>query len=363
LSSAILLLCAVGFAQVPAPALKVLTLEPGAPVRVESMENGPSAVSPRGGAVMVDVHAALTLRNAGQRRVRGITLLVTAQEVTPGGKGSVTVPSLDVAPNETFTVKIDLQLLKPVAAGLPGQALAEVAVDGILFDDLQFYGPNKLNSRRSLTVWELEARRDRKYFAAVLKQNGSEALGESLRASLDRQSRQPNVQVARGRVTALEPVRTVEFAFVQLPEAPVEMVAGRAAVAGTEVRSPRIELKNVSPKPVRQVELGWIVRERSGQEFYAASLPSKLTLAPGQSGTTPEDVALRLTAKSGQPVAVDGLKSFVSNVEFADGGVWVAPRSGLEGLTRVSPEEERLTQIYRKRGLMAVVSELKKFGL
>lgn len=355
--SAFLVLSTV-WAQAPA-SIKVFPLAPDAPVRVESVEQGQSAASPRGGAVVVDIHSALTLKNTGTRRVRGITLLVTAQEVTAGGRGSVTVPSLDVAPGETFSVKIDLQLLRPTAAGSP----VEVSVDGLLFDDLQFYGPNKLNSRRMLTVWELEARRDRKYFASVYATQGGEGLGEQMRASLDRQSRQPSVQVARGRVTALEPANPMQFAFVKVPDAPVEALSGKASVTATDVRSPQITLKNVSTKPVRQVEVGWIVRERSGEEFYAAALPSKVTLAPGQTSDAPEDVTLRLTAKSGKPVVVDGLRGYVSNVEFADGAVWVAPRTGLEGLTRVSPEEERLAQIYRKKGLNALIAELKRFGL
>jgi hypothetical protein len=179
-------------------------------------------------------------------------------------------------------VKIDLQLLRPAGASPQEGALAEVAVDGLLFDDLQFYGPNKLNSRRMLTVWELEARRDRKYFASVLATQGPEALREQMQASLDRQTRQPSVQVARGRVSALEPTRPMEFAFVRVPDAPVEALSGRASVTASDVRSPQIVLKNVSSKPVRQVEMGWIVRERSGQEFYAAALPSKVTLAPGR---------------------------------------------------------------------------------
>ena len=62
------------------------------------------------------MHAALSLRNSSQRRIRGITLAVLAQEVTPGGKGSISVPSLDVAPGETFSVRVDLQLLRPLGA-------------------------------------------------------------------------------------------------------------------------------------------------------------------------------------------------------------------------------------------------------
>ena len=66
---------------------------------------------PRGGAYFLDVHAVLSLRNTSQKRIRGVTLAVLAQEMATGGKGSVSVPSLDVAPGEAFPLRIDLPLL------------------------------------------------------------------------------------------------------------------------------------------------------------------------------------------------------------------------------------------------------------
>ena len=59
--------------------------------------------------MVLDLHMQLSLRNSSPMRVRGVTLLVTAQEVTPGGKASVAVPSLSVAPGEMFPVRIDLR--------------------------------------------------------------------------------------------------------------------------------------------------------------------------------------------------------------------------------------------------------------
>ena len=139
-----------------------------APVALVSDSWGDSNVTPRGGAYLVDVHAALTLRNSAQKRIRGVTLAVYAQEVTPGGKGSVSVPSLDVAPGDTFSVRVDMPLLRPLGAAAGGPAV-EVRLDGVLFDDLTFYGPDQLHSQRTMTLWEMEARRDRKYFKQVLE--------------------------------------------------------------------------------------------------------------------------------------------------------------------------------------------------
>ncbi|MEJ7608437.1 MAG: hypothetical protein WKF37_19745 [Bryobacteraceae bacterium] len=143
-----------------------ITLPEDAPISVLSADWGESNATPRGGAMLLDLHTSLVFKNTSGRRIRGITLLVQAQEVTPGGKASVSVPSLNVGGNETFPVRVDLRLLRPLQPG--SGALVEIALDGILFDDLSFYGPNRLNSRRSMTVWELEAVRDRsilRYFS------------------------------------------------------------------------------------------------------------------------------------------------------------------------------------------------------
>src|SRR5579862_4292621 len=153
-----------------AAALPRIDLPPDSPVSVLSADYGESNESARGGAMLLDVHAALSLRNSSMRKIRGITLLVTAQDVTPGGKGSVTLTSLDVGPQESFPVRIDLRLLRPLqaSAGVPVQ----ISLDGVLFDDLSFFGPDKLSSRRTLTLSEWEARRDRRYFKSILAAAG-----------------------------------------------------------------------------------------------------------------------------------------------------------------------------------------------
>ena len=86
---------------------------------------------------------ALTLRNSSQLRMRGITLLVQAQEVTPGGKGSVSGSEPGCAARETLPVPH--RLAPPAAAAWPAAGpLAEVSLDGVLFEDLSFYGPDRL---------------------------------------------------------------------------------------------------------------------------------------------------------------------------------------------------------------------------
>src|SRR6202040_3069642 len=137
------------------------------PVSLVGDEWGGSAANVRGGAFVLDVRVSLSLRNSSQRRIHGITLAVLAQETAPGGKGSISVPSLDVAPGESFSVRGDLHLLRPISAG--STPMVEVELDGVLFDTPPFYGPHELHSRRTMMVWELEARRDRRYFKTLLE--------------------------------------------------------------------------------------------------------------------------------------------------------------------------------------------------
>src|SRR6202051_821856 len=154
----------------PAAVLPKIDLPKDSPVAVLAADYKDSNETARGGAMLLDLHAALSLRNSSQRKIRGITVLVTAQDDTPGGKGSVTVTSLDVGPQETCPLRCDLRLLRPLqaSAGVPVQ----IGLDGVLFDDLSFYGPDKLSSRHTLTLSEWEARRDRKYFKSLVAAGG-----------------------------------------------------------------------------------------------------------------------------------------------------------------------------------------------
>lgn len=342
-----------------------IDLPKDSPVAVLASDYGDSHESARGGAQVLDLHAALSLRNSSQRKIRGITLLVTAQEVTPGGKGSVTVSSLDIAPGETFPVRIDLRLLRPLQAG--GGAPVQVGLDGVLFDDFSFYGPDRLSSRRMLTVAEWEARRDRRYFKALVAEGGPPRLQHEMVEILARQTVRPDldVQVVRGaRATNYAPEHEVQFAFLQLPDSPVEPKDGIARIAGNEARAPRLEVTNRSSRAIRYLEIGWILQDRQGREFLAGSVPSDLTLAPGQKSRILKDTTLKFPQKPGLTIA--GMTGFVSNVEFADGSIWIPSRADLadprfQKVLATSAEEQRLIQLYQKRGLKALTEELNKF--
>lgn len=344
-----------------------IDLPKDSPVSVITSDYGDSSETARGGAMLLDLHAALTLRNSTQRRIRGITLLVMAQEVTPGGKGSVTVTSLDVGPNETFPVRIDLRLLRPLQS--TGGASVQIGLDGVLFDDLTFYGPDKLSSKRNLTLCEWEARRDRRYFKSLLAEGGGERLQREILGIMTHQADRPtlDVQMVRGgRATNFEPETLVKFAFLTLPDSPIEPTAGMARIAGNEARAPRLEVKNLSDRPIRYLEIGWILHNRGGREFLAGSVPAALNLGPGQKSQVLENTTLKFPQRGGQPLAIEGMTGFVSSVEFADGSMWIPSRAdlGLPQLQRVmapSDEEQRLVQIYSKKGIKGLIAELNRF--
>ncbi len=362
-NAAILSLAAVAlFAQPDRRGSLKVDLPKDSPISVLSADWGESSTTVRGGAMVLDLRTALTLRNSSSRRIRSITLLVQAQEITPGGKASISVPSLDVGPGETFPVKIDLRLLRPVSNN--GGPLVQVALDGVLFDDLGFYGANKLNSRRVMTVWELEARRDRKYFKAVLDKSGPAGLKEEALRTMARQNDRPiqGVQSVRGRSTNVEAERDMQLAFLKVPESPIEAIEGIARVSANEVHAPKLEIRNRSDRAVRYLEMGWILKDPSGRDFLAGTVPADLQLAPGASSTILQDTTLRVPER----FAVGGMTGFVSSVEFQDGTFWIPSRAALTDaqLGRAvapSPEEQRLMQIYLKKGVTALVDELKKF--
>ena len=347
--------------------LPKIDLPKDSPVAVIASDYGDSNETARGGAMLLDLHAALTLRNSSQRRIRGITLLVTAQEVTPGGKGSVTVTSLDVAPFETFPLHIDLRLLRPLQAA--GGAPVQIGLDGVLFDDLSFYGPDKLSSRRTLTLNEFEARRDRKYFKSLVAEGGPERLRHEILESMTHSADRPtlDVQMVRGgRATNFEPEKQVQFAFLQLPDSPVDPIGGMARIAGNEARAPRLEVRNRSDRSIRYLEIGWILEDKGGRQFLAGSVPAELNLAAGKKSQILENATLKFPTRGGTPLAIEAMTGFVSSVEFSDGSVWIPSRADLGSpqLQRVmapSGEEQRLIQLYRKKGLAALVAELNKF--
>ncbi len=346
-----------------------VTVPNDSPVLVVSSSTDESRTALQGSALMLDLHMLLSLRNDSPNRIHGITLRVVSQEVTLGGKASVAMPSLNVGPGEIFPVRIDARLMRPTQ--MAGGHLVEVSLDGVLFQDLSFYGPDRLNSRRTMMAMEMEAQRDRENFKRLLSQ-GPQALQQAILASMAERPRLdvrviPHSPAVTSAALAV-PEQAQQFAFLQLPDSPVQPLSGWAMVSGNAARAPRIEVKNNSSKAVKYVELGWLVSDQSGQQYMAASLPASdanLFLPAGKSASVGQDTQLTFS-RDRKPVNIQKMTGFVSEVEFADGKVWVPNRESLSRmmLDKIMPpsaEEQRLCNIYRTQGLPALIQELKKF--
>src|SRR6185369_1167255 len=205
-------------AAIPQGAVNV-NLPDNSPLTVKSFSVGDSRATARGAALALDLHMAATLLNSSTRRIHGVTLRVVAQEVTLGGKGSVTYPSLNVGPGENFQVRIDMQLMRP--SNVTGGPLVQVDLDGVLFQDLSFFGPDRLNSRRTMTACEMEAQRDREHFKRILGQSGGKAaLQREMLESMARQSEVSQLAVSVKRTgravtsAATGSEHDAEFAFL-----------------------------------------------------------------------------------------------------------------------------------------------------
>jgi len=340
------------------------------PVLMVSSSLGPTTGRLRGASLALDLHASLELRNTGAKPISGLTLRVEAQELTPSGKGSVTLPSLDVAPGEVFPVNIDMQLLRPVNVGRNEESIVQVSLDCALFSDLTSYGPDKLGSRRALAVYEMEARRDRQYLAALLHTGQLAELREELNFGLeDITPQQIGLELLHEPRMGSRHEQPMAVGTVSFPSSPVRPVAGAARVAGNEVRMPEVDLRNTSRKTVRTVELGWIVRDERGRDFVAGSTPASIPLRPIETGRMTEPGTLRFSHPTGQPMLIGAVMAFVNNVEFTDGNLWIPSRRDIQEATpdpvlrralATSPEQQKLAEVYRRRGIYGLAEELKK---
>jgi hypothetical protein len=340
------------------------------PVLPISFSLGPgSTAGVRGTSMAFELHASLLLRNTGTKPLSGLTLRVEAKDLTPSGKGSVSIPSLQIAPGEVFPVRIDMELLRPFTVMKSDGAVFQLSLDCALFADMTSYGPDKLGSKRALMVYELEARRDRQYLAELLRTGRIPQLREELNFGLqDVTPQQLGLELLRDPLSDTRREQALNVQAVSFASAPVQPLGGAARVVGNQVRSPQIEVRNTSQKAVRSIAMGWIVRDERGRDFLAGSVPAAIQLAPVQTGTMTESGTLRFSHPLGQPMSIEGLTAFINDVEFADGKLWIPSRADIQAATPdpvlrralvTSPEQQRLAEIYRRKGVAGLAEALR----
>jgi hypothetical protein len=213
----------------------------------------------------------------------------------------------------------------------------------------------------------------------LLAQGGNPALQDAVLKILARREALPEIQgrIVRGRVLtnaglaaiAPEHERQEQFAFVQFPDGPIQLLRGSAVIAGSDARTPTIDVANLTDRPVKYVELGWVLTDSNGRSYMAGSLPSSdpaFSLPARGTGKVSTDNTLEFST-GGKPLIIHKVTGFVNQVEFADGKVWVPTRQNMESspllmqVMEPSVEEERLANLYVTKGLPALVEELKKY--
>ncbi len=345
---------------------------PVLPVSISLQEPNPTTATIRGASIVVDLHASLLLRNTGLKPISGLTLMVETPNLTLSGKGSVTVPSLHALPGQVFPVRIDMQLTRPLNVGRAQGAMMQVSLDCALYSDLSAYGPDKLRSRHMLVVYELEARRDRQYLAALLQSGQLAELREELNFGLkELDPAQLGFELLHSPGPSVSQSQPVAVGAVEFPSSPIQSLGGNAQVAGNEIRTSLLGVRNTSKKMVRDFEVGWIVRDDRGHDFVAGSVPSARQLAPVETANMEQPGTLRFSHSGGQPMTVGALMTFVNDVEFSDGKLWIPSRIDISKATRdpilrralaASPEQQRLADVYRRKGMSGLEDELKRIN-
>ena len=363
--------CAVQSTWAQAPQVEV-NIPEGVPLEITARDFADSEFEVRGGAIVIHLAGSVQFRHLGGDPVRAIALRVAAGEETLGGRATVTVPSLHAARNERFEVPVNLRLVRPLLVG-QGPAV-RIEPDAVLFASLAAAGPDRLDSVRKLTVLEMEARRDREYFLALWQRGGRTALTAAMQASLRRQAVRPRLEVrlagqGPATVAAAPPVREMEIALVNQPEAPLVLESGSARVTGLVSDAPRFLLRGRAGRTVRHFDIGWLVRDSAGSLYSVGSAPLEKQASElgsqAQETTGTGQFLIRPVSAVSEP-SIDAMLAYVRSAQLDDGSVWVPSREALEvsrlaEAVPVSAEEQRLSQMYRERGAEAIAEELRRF--
>src|SRR5690606_32936623 len=186
---------------------------------------------------------------------------------------------------------------------------------------------------------ELEIQQDRRHARELLRAGGKESLAREMREILARREQSPRVDMQwarRGRATALPASEPVRFAFLNMPDSPLRPLDASVRIAANEAIEPTIRVRNLSGREIRYAEIGWIIRDLTGREFYAGTLPASdgdIALMPSEEAVVRQQGVLRFSERqtvNGRleevPVRLGEMVGYVSQVQFADGSIWMPNR-------------------------------------
>ena len=212
------------------------------------MISNESRATARGAALVLDLHMALTFRNASASRIHGVMLRVVSQEVTLGGKGSVTYSEHEYRAGRSVPGAHRHAIGAAHAdggrtAGRGGPGWSAVSGPLVLRAGSPALAalPDGLRSGSAARPRIPQAR------AGTGRQGGLAAGDFPDRRAPASRAAEREGGAPRAAVTsaALPPEHPEKFALVEFPDSPVEAVAGLGAGGGQ--RSARAEYRSAQP--------------------------------------------------------------------------------------------------------------------
>lgn len=351
-------------ANASAPALKI-NLPAGSPLLLQSVSLSSTPQHERGIPAAERFEALLQLRNTGNKTIVGISFSISYESFSSVPAASQIVTGLRVAPEGEFPLHVALETAHGARVTINSPANVHITLDCVLFSDLSTYGPDRLGQHRNLLVYELQARREREYVSQLLKEGRLPDVREELNFGLPPEppawiltiNRPP--QYVRAHSLSIQPL---------VEDSPVHVVGGTVQAVGGRFWSPVFEVRSdPGPSPIA-IDIALILADERGREAVAAILPFSIKPATGETTALQSDISAQATALDSVPVLIRKCYAFISAIHFSDASVWVPSRSDLERasdgslLTALSacPERERLASLFRRGGMQAVASDLKR---
>ncbi len=350
------------------------------PLELVRVDYGNSRIQRSHNGMLMDLDLVLTLRNRSGKPVEGLALALGYGFGRAGGWNAVS--GIRLNPGESYAAaahmrsEIELPPTRSRSRPVDLPSSLRVRLDSVLFADGTAYGPDQVRALGAMRITQAESARDRRFLQALLREGGSARLLAALEkragqgeASGEAVQGGPRTLAGEAAERARALAELADFRVVQFAGAPLEIMAARARVYQGGLADPSLEVRNVSNAVVADFQVAWVLRGAFGSEFRAASLAgaTKLTASgfPLPSGALlmwSNPTVLEIGNAAGSILSG---RVYLRAVQFADGRIWVPERSALEAaalgpVAGTSPELFRLLSLYRSRGMVAVLSELRQ---
>ena len=341
------------------------------PIIVTSARFGPNQSGRvRGMSMTSDLHGELLLRNSSAKVLAGLTLRIDSPNLGPALKASITLPSLRTAAGEMLPVRIDAAIVQPLSSENMAGASVRISLDCAEFGDGSAVGPDTLDTEQQLHFYGAEADRDRKYLAGLLSAGQLPRLREALNFGLlDTGRALAGMEVLPPETTDIAKTQPSLIMCRNYDSAPVSVLNGAFHHLRNQLRGSRVTVRNRSAKPIKSIEVGYLVGTAREGLFFAGSVPSTATLVPDQQLDLAGMPSLRVFETSGEPSSSAILVAFVARATFSDGSLWIPSRDDLQSFTvdpalrralSFSPEQQRLAELYHRDSISAVISDLQE---